>query len=55
MLVWPSQIRSSPQNLDLAIGSSVEEGVFGSLNGILTCDTLWFTGSSVGRPRNTAP
>ena len=40
MLVWLSQIGSSPQYGDGAIGLSFEDGVFGSRTGIFTCVAL---------------
>ena len=49
MLVWLSQIRSSPQYGDGVIGFCFDEGVFGSRTGIFTWVALWRTGSSTGK------
>ncbi len=49
MLVWLSQITSSPQYGDGCKGFCFDEGVFGSRTGILTCVALCFAGSSTGK------
>src|SRR2546422_3759844 len=49
MLVWLSQIGSSPQYGDGVIGFCFDEGVFGSRTGIFTWVALWLTGSSTGK------
>src|SRR5256885_2760326 len=48
MLVWLSQMRSSPQNGDGSIGLCFDDGVAGSRTSIFTCVALCFTGSSTG-------
>ena len=49
MLVWLSQMRSSPQNGDGSIGFCFDDGVAGSRTGIFTWVARWFTGSSTGK------
>src|SRR5882724_11549997 len=48
MLVWLSQIGSSPQYGDGAIGLSFDDGVFGSRTGCLSSVTELLTGSRIG-------
>ena len=49
MLVWLSQMRSSPQYGDGGIGFDFDDGVAGSRTSIFTCVALWCTGSSTGK------
>ena len=49
MLVWLSQIGSSPQNGEGSIEFFFDDGVAGSRTSIFTCVALWFTGSSTGK------
>src|SRR5438552_19031719 len=49
MLVWLSQIGSSPQYGDGVIGFCFDECVFRSPTGIFTWVALWLTGSSTGK------
>ena len=49
MLVWLSQIRSSPQYADGSIGFCFDDGVFGSRTGMRICVARWRTGSSTGK------
>src|SRR5205085_9958478 len=49
MVVWLSQIRSSPQYADGSIGFCFDDGVFGSRTGMRICVARWRTGSSTGK------
>src|SRR5271169_2685735 len=49
MLVWLSQIASSPQYCDVPTGFSFDDGVFGSRTGIFTRVVLLVSGSSTGK------
>ena len=48
MVVWLSQIGSSPQNTDGPLGSFFELGVLGSAKGWVIFHALLLTGSSTG-------
>src|SRR4029453_7876068 len=48
LLVWLSQIGSVPQYGEGAIGSALDDGVFGSRTGIFTSVAVCVTGSRIG-------